>query len=147
MLFLLLDVLLSYTCQVPTFFVLINILLYSKKNIFLFILIPLVLDLLIVNTYFLNTMLFIALFILIKHLNITQTKFNHYILLITIIYILYVLALGLINGYSMIYLFPFMIKNYIKLFIDPAPPRVVEFNVIKKIFKIIFQKHANRLKI
>ena len=112
MLFLLLDVLLSYTCQVPTFFVLINILLYSKKNIFLFILIPLVLDLLIVNTYFLNTMLFIALFILIKHLNITQTKFSHYILLITIIYILYVLALGLINGYSMIYLFPFMIKNY-----------------------------------
>ena len=113
MLFLLLDVLLSYTCQVPTFFVLINILLYSKKNIFLFILIPLVLDLLIVNTYFLNTMLFIALFLLIKHLNITQTKFSHYILLITIIYILYVLALGLINGYSMIYLFPFMIKNYI----------------------------------
>ena len=32
MLFLLLDVLLSYTCQVPTFFVLINILLYSKKK-------------------------------------------------------------------------------------------------------------------
>ena len=113
MLFLLLDVLLSYTCQVPTFFVLINILLYSKKNIFLFILIPLVLDLLIVNTYFLNTMLFIALFLLIKHLKITKTKFSHYILLITIIYILYVLALGLINGYSMIYLFPFMIKNYI----------------------------------
>ena len=113
MLFLLLDVLLSYTCQVPTFFVLINIVLYSKKDIFHFILIPLVLDLLIVNTYFLNTILFIALFILIKHLNITQTKFSHYILLITIIYILYVLALGLINGYSMIYLFPFMIKNYI----------------------------------
>ena len=65
MLFLLLDVLLSYTCQVPTLFVLINIVLYAKKDIFHFILIPLVLDLLIVNTYFLNTILFIALFILI----------------------------------------------------------------------------------
>lgn len=113
MIFLLLDVLLSYVCQVPTFFILINIMLYSKKNIFQFILIPLVLDLLIVNTYFLNTALFIILFLLIKNLKIIQPKFSHYLFLITIIYLFYVLALGLIHGYSIIYLFNFMIENYI----------------------------------
>lgn len=113
MIFLLLDVLLSYVCQVPTFFILINIMLYSKKNIFQFILIPLVLDLLIVNTYFLNTALFIILFLLIKNLKIIQPKLSHYLFLITIIYLFYVLTLGLIHGYSIIYLFNFMIENYI----------------------------------
>ena len=64
MLFLLLDILLSYTSLTPTFFILINIVLYTKKDIFSFLLIPLILDLLIVNTYFLNTILFTALFLL-----------------------------------------------------------------------------------
>lgn len=113
MVFLLLDVLLSYMSSIPTFFVLINIVLYAKKDIFPFILIPLVLDLLIVNTCFFNTILFIILFLLIKHLKITQPKFSHYLLLMTLIYIIYVLTLGLIHGYSMLYLWQFMMKNYL----------------------------------
>lgn len=112
MLFLLLDILLSYTSLTPTFFILINIVLYTKKDIFSFLLIPLILDLLIVNTYFLNTILFTALFLLIKHLKITKLKFSHYLLLITIIYIIYILTLGLISGYSIFYLLEFIMKNY-----------------------------------
>lgn len=112
MLFLLLDILLSYTSLAPTFFILINILLYTKKDIFSFLLIPLILDLLIVNTYFLNTILFTALFLLIKHLKITKLKFSHYLLLITIIYIIYILTLGLISSYSIFYLLKFIMKNY-----------------------------------
>ena len=62
MIFLLLDFLLSFFSDTPTFFVLLNITLFSKRQFFSFLLIPLFLDLFIVHTYFLNTILFVILF-------------------------------------------------------------------------------------
>ena len=112
MIFLLLDFLLSFFSDTPTFFVLLNITLFSKRQFFPFLLIPLVLDLFIVHTYFLNTILFVILFFIMKHLKITKTNFLRFLFLITFVYIFYVFSLGMIKGFSVSYLFKFMFQNY-----------------------------------
>ncbi len=117
MIFLFFDILLSFFSGIPTFFVLLNFLLYSKDKLFSFIFIPLIIDLFLTNTYFLNTILFVVIFVFVKHLKITKTSFFHYLFLITLIYFLYVFSLGLIKGYSILYLIKFMISNYFINFI------------------------------
>ena len=112
MIFLILDVILSYFSNIPTFFVLLNFILFAKKDFFPFLFIPLFLDLIVVNTYFLNTILFLILFLIIKKIPITKVSFFSFFLLITFIYFLYVFSLGLIMGYTFSYLFSFTLKNY-----------------------------------
>ena len=113
MIFLLMDFLLSFFNSSPTFLVLMSFLVYPKKNFFAFLFIPLTLDLLILNTYFLNTILFTIIFFLIKHLPITKISFFNYLFIITLIYFLYVFSLGIIQGYHFFYLFSFSLSNYI----------------------------------
>lgn len=112
MIFLLFDFVLSFFSSVPTFIVLMSFLVFPKKKFFLFLFIPLTLDLLILNTYFLNTILFTILFFLIKHLHITKTCFFNYLFLISLLYFLYVFSLGFIQGFSFSYLFHFVLSNY-----------------------------------
>lgn len=112
MIFLLFDVILSFFSNIPTFFVLFTIVLFPKNKFFSFLLIPLALDLLVVNTYFLNTILFTILFFLVKAFKIAKTNFPHFLLLITFIYVFYVFSLGLIEGYHFPYLVQFMFTNY-----------------------------------
>ena len=112
MIFLGLDFLLSFFSDIPTFFVLFSILLYPKNKIFTFLLIPLTIDLLITNTYFLNTILFGLLFLMVKYLKITKTSFKNFWVLITLVYLLYVFSLGLSRGYTLLYLFRFILTNY-----------------------------------
>lgn len=112
MIFLLLDFLLSFLSDIPTFFVLFSILLYPKNKFFFFLLIPLVLDLFIVDTYFLNTIIFTLLFWGIKFLKITKNNFFHFLLLITLVYGFYIFILGSIKGFSALYLVKFMGMNY-----------------------------------
>ena len=132
MIFLLLDVFLSYFSDIPTFFVLLSVLLYSKKQFFFFLLIPLVLDLLIVNTYFINTILFTVLFFLVKSLKITKNNFWHYLFLITLIYILYVTLLGIICGYSLFYSIQFILMNYLVNFIFYA----LSYKIVRPYIKL-----------
>ena len=113
MIFLLMDFLLSFFNSSPTFLVLMSFLVYPKKNFFAFLFIPLTLDLLILNTYFLNTILFTIIFFLIKHLPITKISFFTYFFLISLIYFLYVFSLGIIQGYHFSYLIFFSLSNYI----------------------------------
>ena len=113
MIFLLMDFLLSFFNSSPTFLVLMSFLVYPKKNFFAFLFIPLTLDLLILNTYFLNTILFTIIFFLIKHLPITKISFFNYLFIITLIYFLYIFSLGIIQGYHFFYLFSFSLSNYI----------------------------------
>lgn len=112
MIFLLLDVFLSFFSDIPTFFVLFTIVLFPKNKFFLFLLIPLVLDLFITNTYFLNTLLFALLFWIVKHLNITKLNFGHFIFLMSLVYFLYVFSLGFIKGFTFLYLLKFVLVNY-----------------------------------
>ena len=112
MIFLFLDVLLSFFSDIPTFFVLISILCYPKNKFFLFLLIPLVLDLLITHTYFLNTFLFVLIFFIVKHLKITKRNLGNFLLLISLVYFLYVFSLGFIKGFSFFYLLQFSFSNY-----------------------------------
>lgn len=112
MIFLVTDVILSFFSGIPTFFVLLNFTLFSKKQFFSFLLIPLVLDLFVVNAYFLNTILFALLFFVVKHLKITKTNFLHFLFFITFLYIFYIFCIGMIHGYSVSYLMHFMFKNY-----------------------------------
>lgn len=112
MIFLFLDVLLSFFSDIPTFFVLISILCYPKNKFFLFLLIPLVLDLLITHTYFLNTFLFVLIFFIVKHLKITKRNLGNFLLLISLVYFLYVFSLGFMKGFSFFYLLRFSFSNY-----------------------------------
>ena len=112
MIFLLLDFLLSFLSDIPTFFALFSILLYPKNKFFFFLLIPLVLDLFIVDTYFLNTIIFTLLFWGIKFLKITKNNFFHFLLLTTLVYGFYIFILGSIKGFSALYLVKFMGMNY-----------------------------------
>ena len=112
MIFLGLDFLLSFFSDIPTFFVLFSILLYHKNKIFTFLLIPLTIDLLITNTYFFFFLLFGLLFLMVKYLKITKTSFKNFWVLITLVYLLYVFSLGLIRGYTLLYLFRFILTNY-----------------------------------
>ena len=112
MIFLLLDFLLSFLSDIPTFFVLFSILLYPKNKFFFFLLIPLVLDLFIVDTYFLNTIIFTLLFWGIKFLKITKNNFFHFLLLTTLVNGFYIFILGSIKGFSALYLVKFMGMNY-----------------------------------
>lgn len=112
MIFLFLDVLLSFFSNIPTFFVLISILCYPKNKFFLFLLIPLVLDLLITHTYFLNTFLFVLIFFIVKHLKITKRNLGNFLLLISLVYFLYVFSLGFMKGFSFFYLLRFSFSNY-----------------------------------
>lgn len=112
MIFLFLDVILSYFCATPTFLFLMNILWIDKKRWSYFILINLVLDLLICNTYFLNTIILFLLFIFYKRLKITKVNIKTYLLSITLLYLLYVLMLGVLHGYYIESLLIFLVKNY-----------------------------------
>ena len=132
MIFLLLDVFLSYFSDIPTFFVLLSVLLYSKKQFFFFLLIPLVLDLFIVHTYFINTILFTVLFFLVKSLKITKNNFWHYLFFITLIYILYVTLLGIICGYSLFYSIQFILMNYLVNFIFYA----LSYKIVRPYIKL-----------
>ena len=59
MIYLVLDIILSYFSKIPTFFFLINILLIKKQELSKLIIIGLIIDILILNTYFLNTIILI----------------------------------------------------------------------------------------
>lgn len=112
MIFLLLDFLMSFFSFTPTFFVLLSFLVYAKKDFFSFLFIPLIIDLFFTHTYFLNTILFVIFFFLIKHLKITKVNLGNYLLLITLLYFLYIFSLGIIQGYHFSYLVSFAIFNY-----------------------------------
>ena len=117
MIFLVLDLFLSVFSNIPTFFVLLNILIFPKNKVFQFILIPLFLDLFILNTYFLNTILFLILFLIVKHLKIIKTNFVHFLLLSTFLYFGYVFSLGILKGYHFSYLISFSCFNSIIHFV------------------------------
>lgn len=117
MIFLVLDLFLSFFSDIPTFFVLLNILIFPKNKVFQFILIPLFLDLFILNTYFLNTILFLILFLIVKHLKVVKTNLVHFLLLSTFLYFGYVFSLGILKGYHFSYLISFSCFNYMIHFI------------------------------
>lgn len=112
MIFLLLDLILSYFSSIPTFLFLLNILWIDKKRISKCILICLILDLWILNTYFLNTIIISILFILYKRLIITKVNIKTYLFSITFLYVTYIYTIGLLNGYHLSVISIFILKNY-----------------------------------
>lgn len=117
MIYLVLDFLLSYVCNIPTFFFLINLVLIKKENYSKLLIITLVLDLLLLNTYFLNTIILSLIFLLYKKLNIVKKSWLSYLFSLFLIYTLYVFIIGIINGYSLTFISIFLLKNSIYNFI------------------------------
>lgn len=113
MIYLILDFILSYFSHIPTFFFLINLVLIKKQDLSKLIIITLTLDLLILNTYFLNTIILSLIFLIYKKLKITKTSLKNYLLSLTLIYISYLLIIGLIKSYSIFYVLKFILKNII----------------------------------
>ena len=111
MILLFIDILLSFFSHTSTYFFLLNLLIPKIKLSKIFI-ITLIIDLLILNTYFLNTIIIAIIFYLLKKSKISLTSFKNYILTISLIYIIYILSIGLINKYSLIFLLKFLLHNY-----------------------------------
>ncbi len=112
MMFLLLDFIMSFFSFTPTYFVLINMVLVSKKDIVLIIFLGLILDLIVFSIYFLNTLILIIIFIIYKSLKIRKLNLFNYWLSLSSIYFIYIFILGLINHYSLLYIVNFSFKNY-----------------------------------
>lgn len=111
MIFLLLDLFISYFSSYPSFLIILNLVFIPKKDIHKLIIISLFLDLIITNTYFLHTIILTILFILYKKLNITRNTFKNYLISVTFLYLVFTLILALINHKLGFYL-PFIFKNY-----------------------------------
>lgn len=117
MIYLLLDFILSYFTKIPTFFFLINLVLIKKQDFPKLIIITLIIDLFITNTYFLNTIIISIIFFIYKKSKITKLNLKNYLLSLSFIYITYIIILGLINNYSIIYIISFILKNILYQFI------------------------------
>lgn len=117
MIFLLLDIILSYFTLKPTYFFLLNLVIISTNKYFKLLIITLVLDLLILNTYFINTIIIFIIFFLYKKLSIIKPNFLNYILSLTIIYFIYIILIGLVNHYDIVYLVSYGFNNYFRNFI------------------------------
>lgn len=111
MIYLVLDFFLSYVSIVPTFFFLMNIVTIKKIDYPKFLIILLIYDILILNTYFLNTIICSILFFLYKKLKITKRNLKNLLFSMVFIYFLYILMIGIWNGYSVLYLLSFMMNN------------------------------------
>lgn len=117
MIYLLLDFILSYFTKVPTFFFLMNLVLIKKQDFSKLIIITLIIDLFITKTYFLNTIIISIIFLIYKKSKITKLNLKNYLLSLSFIYITYIIILGLINNYSIIYIINFILKNILYQFI------------------------------
>lgn len=102
----------AYLSNIPTYFILLNIVLISKRDFPKLIIIALILDLIVLNTYFINTLVLTIVFTIYKNLKITTINFKNYLISLSIIYFIYLLFLGVINGYNN-YLLLFTAKNFI----------------------------------
>lgn len=112
MIFLILDLIISYFTSIPTYFVLINIVLIPKNKLSKLVIITLILDLLILNTYFLNTIIMCTIFLIIKKIKITKINFPNYLISLTLIYIMYIILIGVWH-YNLPFLLSFIFKNYL----------------------------------
>ena len=117
MIYLILDFILAYFTKVPTFFFLINLVLFKKQDFSKLIIITLIIDLFILNTYFLNTIIISCIFLVYKGLKITKLNLKNYLFSLLFIYVFYLTIVGLLNGYSIIYILKFMLNNIIYQFI------------------------------
>ncbi len=117
MIYLLIDFILSYFTKIPTFFFLLNIILIKKESYPKLLILTLVLDLLILNTYFLNTIIISCIFFLYKELKITKKNFKNYLISLILIYFSYCFIIGLLNNYSLYYIIKFIINNLLYQFI------------------------------
>ena len=117
MIFLLLDFLLALLSPFKTSFILLNILLIPKNRIDKLFMITLILDILILNTYFLNTVIIFLLFLFYKKLNIRSNTFFNYLLSLLLLFISFNLILALINNYDIFYFIKFLKTNLIINFI------------------------------
>ena len=113
MIYLLLDFIISYFSKYPTYFILLNLIMIPKEKLIKLIIITLVLDLLILNSYFLNTIILMIIFLGYKKLHIIKVNLKNYIISLSLIFVLYLLAIGLLKHYSLNYLGIFIINNYI----------------------------------
>ena len=111
MIYLLLDIFLSYLISYPTFLILLNILIVKKNNWPTFILITLILDLLILNTYFLNTIILEIIFFIYKKLKVKKVNFFTYFISLILIFFSYTIILMFLNKYSLSTLFKFFLVN------------------------------------
>lgn len=117
MIFLLLDYLLSFFSIHSLYLIILNIILIPKEKYPKFLIITLILDLLILNTYFLNTLIFFLIFHFYKHLKIIKVNFLNYFISLNILYFLYILILGLVTSHSLYFIGTYLLKSYLPSFI------------------------------
>jgi len=66
----------AYLSNIPTYFILLNIVLISKRDFPKLIIMALILDLIFLNTYFINTLVLTIVFTIYKKINFVH-KYHH----------------------------------------------------------------------
>ena len=131
MILLALDIGLSYILKVPTYFILIN-LINRRKDVWLILRMGLVLDLLILNTYFINTISLVIIFLIYKKFKIREMNLKNYLIVITFLFFSYNIFIGLFNGYSLDYLVIFVLK----LYLINLPIYILSYIILKDKLKV-----------
>jgi len=127
---LLLDILIYNLTSYNTYFFLISILLFNKKEFNKIIIIGLIIDLIITNKPFLNTIILSIIFIINKkYLKLYKRKLKDYVLLNIFNFMIYYASLSIITGCFNIYTFLInIIINYTFY--------VLSYNSLKKYIKL-----------
>jgi len=127
---LLLDILIYNLTSYNTYFFLISILLFNKKEFNKMIIIGLIIDLIITNKPFLNTIILSIIFIINKkYLKLYKRKLKDYVLLNIFNFMIYYASLSIITGCFNIYTFLInIIINYTFY--------VLSYNSLKKYIKL-----------
>ena len=102
------DILITLFSPYKSYLVLLN--LIYKRNIRDVILIGLVIDLLILHVYFINTIIFIGLYLLFRRVS-KRLNFSKFIIIMGLLYLFYGLILGLTHHYLIKEVMMVLIRN------------------------------------
>lgn len=129
MIFLLLDILIYNLTRYNSYFFLISLLLYKGSDFIKIIFIGLVLDLIILNVPFINTLIISLLFLINKKIfKLKKRTLTDYLLLLNFNYVFYNVALSI--------LYSFILSSFSLSYIINILFYILSYNLVKKRIKL-----------
>ena len=122
------DIILDIISKYPIYLFLLDILILKKDDIHKLIIHSLVLDLLIINSSFIMG----SIFIIYKKLPIKKINMINYILSISLIFGIFISILGIVNHYSLSFIFELGLKYYL----INLPIYILSYKILEKRIKL-----------
>ena len=126
------DIILDIISKYPIYLFLLDILILKKDDIHKLIIHSLILDLLIMNSSFIITIIMGSIFIIYKKLPIKKINMINYILSISLIFGIFISILGIINHYSLKFIFELGLKYYL----INLPIYILSYKILEKRIKL-----------